>query len=212
VVAGIQNPAVVRIFQCAKTDGLLWYAMELVFGETLAQILQGPVEQRTALGIAIAIAEVLQVYHEHGLVHGDVKPASVMLDEKRQLRLLDIGLIGLTHEEGRLMQSDGSTRQVFYLCPAQARGGQCNARSDVYSLGCILFQLLAGRPPFIGGSFEEVVSAHEKQPVPCVSSALNIPARVDDVLAGMLHKDPFFRYDGMGFVITELEQVRGLIP
>jgi tRNA A-37 threonylcarbamoyl transferase component Bud32 len=212
VAAGIQHPAVVRIFQCAKTDGLLWYAMELVAGDTLAQVLQGPIEQRSALGLALALAEALQVYHEHGLVHGDVKPASVMLDENRQLRLLDIGLVGLTHEEGRLMQNDGSTRQVYYLCPAQARGGQCNVRSDIYSLGCILHHLLAGRPPYDGASFAEVVEAHERKPIPRIAASIGLPAKLDEILDCMLNKDPFWRYEAMRFVVSELKALRAILP
>ncbi|MBA2481244.1 MAG: protein kinase [Planctomycetes bacterium] len=212
VVAGIQHPAVVRIFQCAKTDGLLWYAMELVAGESLSQMVQERIEPRKAIGIALGLAEALQVYHEHGLVHGDVKPASVVIDEKKQLRVLDIGLVGLTHEEGRLMQSDGATRQVFYLCPVQARGGQCNVRSDIYSLGCILHHMLAGRPPFQGGSFAEVVEAHERTPIPLLADHLDLPPKIDEILGCMLNKDPFWRYEAMEFVAKELKDVRALLP
>jgi hypothetical protein len=212
IAAGIDDPAVVRIYQCAITEGRMWYSMELVEGESLATRMQEPLQRRDALDLALALGKALMAYHETGLVHGDVKPASVAFDEKRTLRLLDIGLIGLTSDEGRLLQAEGSTRQVFYLCPVQARGGQCNIRSDVYSLGCLLFQLLAGRPPFIGNSFEEVVKAHEREPVPCISAALNLPAQIDDVLSGMLHKDPFFRFEGMRFVLTELERVREQVP
>ncbi|MBA3708525.1 MAG: protein kinase [Planctomycetes bacterium] len=212
VAAGIQHPAVVRIFQCAKTDGVLWYAMELVAGETLAQLLQDPIAPRAALGIAIDLAEALQVYHEHGLVHGDVKPASVMIDGKKQLRLLDIGLIGLNQDEGRLVQSDGSTRQVYYLCPAQARGGQCNARSDIYSVGCILHHLLAGRPPYEGSTFAEVMAAHESLPIPRIATAVGFPPKLDEILTCMLNKDPFWRYEGMGFVVAELKELRTMLP
>jgi serine/threonine-protein kinase len=208
LAAGIEHPGVVRIYQSSEHAGVLWYSMELIEGETLAQRLQEPVKPYEALSLTIGLAEAIQAYHDTGLVHGDVKPQSVMFDRKGVLHLLDIGLIGLTNEEARLLQADGATRQVFYLCPAQAKGGQCNVRSDIYSIGCILFHLLAGRPPYIGSSFTEVVSAHERQPVPAVSGTLDMPAQIDEVLAGMMHKDPSHRYEAIGFAITALKQVR----
>lgn len=211
LAAGIEHPAVVRILQCARSDGMLWYTMELVEGESLAQRIQDRSPPAEALAVTIALGKALQAYHEAGLVHGDIKPASILFDAKKQVRLLDIGLIGLTNAESRLMQADGNTRQVFYLCPAQARGGQCNVRSDIYSVGCILHQLLTGRPPYVGNSFEEVVVAHERQPIPVISGSLNLPAKIDDVLGGMLHKDPFFRYDSIGYAIDELAEIQGTL-
>lgn len=211
LAAGIEHPAVVRLYRCGHDHGRLWYAMELVDGMTLAQRLQDPVRIEEALAIAIALGEALQAYHETGLVHGDVKPASVALQRGEGLRLLDIGLIGLDNDESRMLQAEGSTRQVFYLCPAQARGGQCNTRSDIYSLGCILHHLLTGRPPYVGTSYDDVVRAHETQPVPKLAASLNLPMLLDECLDGMLTKDPFFRYDQVGFAIDALKQVRDTV-
>jgi pSer/pThr/pTyr-binding forkhead associated (FHA) protein len=211
VVAGIQHPSVVRVHQCAKTNGVLWYSTELVHGDTVAQLLQKPVAPLAALSIAIRTAEALKAYHEYGLVHGDIQPASLTIDGRRTLRITDIGLIGLTNEEGRRLQQGATTRQVYYLCPAQAKGGQLFARSDIYSLGCLLVHLLTGRPPFEGDNFPAVVAAHLKNPVPQLAKKFGLTPKFDEILACMMHKDPFFRYEAMEFVVEELGSVRAIL-
>jgi serine/threonine-protein kinase len=211
IVAGIQHASVVRVHQCARNDGVLWYTTESIAGETLSQMLQKPVQPLAALSLAIKTAEALQAYHEYGLVHGDIQPASLTIDTHKKLRITDIGLIGLTNQEGRAMQLEAVTRQVYYLCPAQAQGGQVVARSDIYSLGCLLCHLLTGRPPYEGDNFQAVVAAHLKQPVPKLAQKYGLSPKFDEILACMMHKDPFFRYEAMEFVVEELGSVRAIL-
>jgi hypothetical protein len=204
----IGHPSAVRLLESASSEGRLWYGIQLGEGETLAQRLQEPLAPRAAMDIVLGIGGALAAYHEARLVHGDVNPSAIGFDDQGRPRLVDIGLVGLTTAEGRMLQVEGGARQVFYLCPVQARGGQWDARSDIYGLGCILFHLLAGRPPFVGESVEEVVGAHEHQPVPRLAASAGLPAKLDEVLAGMLHKDPFSRSGALGPVLRELGEVR----
>ncbi len=206
MAASIEHPGVVRIFRCGSDKQQLWYSMELVEGQTLAQRLQHPLAVDEAIAICLELGEIILAYHERGLVHGDVKPASACQVGKI-LRLLDIGLIGLSQQEAQLMQSDGNTRQIFYTCPVQARTGQCNARGDIYSIGCILHHMLVGRPPYIGGNFNEILEAHEQQPIPEIARILKLPPMLDEILAGMLQKDPFFRYNNMRSAMDALRSL-----
>jgi serine/threonine-protein kinase len=137
------------------------------------------------------------------LVYGDVQPRSIHL-QGETVRFADVGLVGLSDAECRLVQTDGLTRQVFYLCPVQAASGSRNVRGDLYGLGCILFHMLAGRPPFLGGTYAEVLARHQRDPLPALSGPLGLPERTDRILADMLHKDPFFRLDDLASAEAQL--------
>lgn len=211
--ASIRHDGVVRIHECGKDQGLLWYTMELVQGDTLEQLLKrdGAMEPPLALMIIEKAADALEAVHAAGLVHGDVKPATIMLTETGHVKILDIGVVGLSATETKAVQGDAATKQVFYLAPEQARGGASDIRGDVYSLGCALFNALTGKVPFGGATFKEVVAAHEKQPVPQIAKGLGLPAKVDTVLAQMLNKNPEWRFETMAVVKTELRALRELV-
>ncbi len=213
VAASIHDDGIVKIHECGKDQGLLWYTMELVEGDTLEQLLKrdGPMEPPLALMIIEKAAAALQSAHEKGLVHGDVKPATIMLTETGHVKILDIGVVGLSGNESRMVQGIAATKQVFYLAPEQARGGASDVRSDVYSLGCVLFHALTGKVPFGGTDFKAVVAAHESQPVPEVAKRLKLPLAVDKVLQQMLNKNVSWRYESMTEVRTALRELRELV-
>jgi serine/threonine protein kinase len=209
--AGLKHPDLIRVYQCGKDDGLIWYATEPPAGSTLAQLIHRGFTPLQATQVVLDLCRLLHVYHEAGLVHGDITPALVHLDDAGKVRLGSFGLAGLNSTNRRRLQSAGSTRQVYYLDPDQARSGDCNVRSDGYSVGCILVQLLTGRPPFIGANFAEVLEAHTSQPIPPVAQQLGLPPLLDEILSGLLAKNAFHRYNDLAPAITDLNTLRALL-
>lgn len=209
--AGLKHPELIRVYQCGKDDGLIWYATEAPAGSTLAQLVHRGFTPLQAVQTVLGLCRLLHVYHEAGLVHGDITPAQVHLDDAGKVRLGSFGLAGLNSTNRKRLQAAGSTRQVYYLDPDQARSGDCNVRSDGYSVGCVLVQLLTGRPPFIGANFQEVMEAHASQPVPVLAQQLGLPPLLDGILAGFLAKNPFQRYNDLGPAIADLEALRAMI-
>lgn len=209
--AAIKHPDLIRVYQCGRDDGLIWYATERPAGATLAQLVHQGFTPRRALETVLKLCRLLHLYHEAGLVHGDIKPSLVHLDEAGRVRLGSFGLAGLNSVNRKRLQSEGATRQVFYLCPEQARTGNGNVKSDLYSLGCILVHLLTGRPPFIGNTYQEAQAAHLTQPVPKLAEPLQLPTAFDAFLDGLLAKDTFDRYDDLAPAIRDLEAVLALL-
>lgn len=208
LAVNVRHPGTVRIHRAGAIGRTAWYSTDVPSGENLAHRLGSPFDPALALDIAISLCDSLIPYGEAGLVHGDLNPRSLGMAGERAVRLLDIGLIGLNDVERQRAQARGSTRQVYYLCPQQAQRGDCNARSDMYSIGCILVQMLTGRPPYIGADFAAIMAAHQQQPVPRLAAQLNLPAILDTVLADLLHKEQFFRYDTTAMALTRLREVR----
>lgn len=210
-MAGLKHPELTRIYQCGRDDGLIWYATEPPAGSTLAQLVHRGFTPLQAVETVLGLCRLLHVYHEAGLVHGDITPAQILLDDAGKVRLGSFGLAGLGSANRKRLQAAGQTRQVYYLDPDQARTGDCNVRSDGYSVGCLLVHLLTGRPPFIGANFQEVLQAHLAQPIPALAAGMGLPTVLDGILEGFLAKNSFNRYNDLGPAISDLEQLHAMI-
>jgi len=209
--AGLKHPDLIRVYQCGRDNGLIWYATQEPSGSTLAQLVHQGFTPLRAVDALLGLCRLLDTYHEAGLVHGDIKPSLVHLDGDGKVRLGSFGLVGLNSANRKRLQSAAATRQVFYLDPEQARSGDCNVLSDGYSIGCIFVQLLTGRPPYIGNSYEEVLKAHQDSPVPTIAAAMRLPTMVDEIIAGWLAKIPFQRYDDLKPAIRDLGLLREML-
>ncbi len=208
--ASLTHDGLVKIHECGVHEGLLWYTMELVHGDTLDSLLQrdGKMEPMLALMIIEKAADALQAAHAAGLSHGDVKPATIMLTESGHVKILDIGVAGLSVRQTRRAQNAAATRQVYYLAPEQAIGGKSDAAGDVYSLGCVLVHALTGKPPYGGADFDTIATAHTNQPLPLVAQKLELPEAVDKVISQMMAKNPEWRYESMQEVKNALHGLR----
>ena len=207
----IRHDGMVKIHESGiDEDGMVWYAMELVHGDTLEALLkrEGPMEPPLALLLAEKVAQALSAAHALDLVHGDLKPATIMVEETGHVKVLDIGMAGLTPSECRLVQGAAATRQVFYLAPEQAKGGVNDVRSDIYSLGCVIHHALSGKVPFPGAAFDDIVAAHANQPVPPLAAKLGLPPAVDSLLAKMMAKSAIARPASMDDVVAALRALR----
>ena len=202
LAASIDHPNIVPIYEAGELGELLFIAMRYVEGADLKERLRhGPLEPREAIGILAQVASALDAAHARGLVHRDVKPSNVLLDTGAGLDgsdhayLADFGLTKrLTDESGT--GDDGHLMgTIDYVAPEQITGEDVDGRADVYSLGCVLYECLAGEPPFRRKSDVAVVFAHlEAEPPPLSAERPELPVALDAVIARALAKDPEQRY------------------
>jgi serine/threonine-protein kinase len=203
--AALNHPNVVDVYDAASEGDTHYLVMELVEGPTLADVIarEAPMPEARALDIAGRIAAALQVAHERGLVHHDVKPANVMFDSDGSVKVTDFGI-------ARAASSDITTIQGTppYVAPEQARGGRADPRSDVYSLGCVLFEMLTGRPPFVGDGASSVIMQHIERTPPRVGDFRDdVSPNVEEVVRRALAKEPAERYQSAEDLRADIERV-----
>jgi serine/threonine protein kinase/tetratricopeptide (TPR) repeat protein len=211
--ARLDHPNIARAHDADQAGGLHFLVMEFVEGMSLAQVLarRGPLPVAHACHYVRQAALGLQHAHEHGMVHRDIKPQNLMLAPKGLLKVLDFGLARVQSERQggpRLTRLDSFMGTPLYVAPEQATDARkADTRSDIYSLGCTLYALLAGRPPFMGESVSEIVLAHiEKAPRPLHEVRPDVPAALSAVVAKMLAKHPDRRYQ------QPVEVAQALVP
>ncbi|MCK6491192.1 MAG: serine/threonine protein kinase, partial [Planctomycetes bacterium] len=216
LAALVQAPQVVRVLASGVRQGHPWLAMELVEGRSLAEDLRSasrPPPPPTAAGFALQAARGLAAAHACGLVHRDIKPANLLLDGDDALKIADFGLARLAGAS-TLTRTGTVLGTPQYLSPEQGRGLEADHRGDLYSLGCVLFELLTLRPPFISGSVEALIFQHNYAEPP-LPTALNpdVPADLQAVCLKCLQKDPARRYADAATLVEDLERVAaGLAP
>jgi len=198
LAAGLDHPNVVPIFEAGDDDGRLFIAMRYVAGGDLRALLrrEGMLAPARAIGIAAQIADALDAAHRRDLVHRDVKPSNVLLDDadgREHCYLADFGLTQRTAEAD--LADAHLVGTVAYVAPEQIRGDPIDGRADQYALAALLFECLTGTAPFEGRSDVAVIFAHLEEPVPAASGRdPSLPAAVDAVLARGMAKDPGERF------------------
>jgi serine/threonine protein kinase/streptogramin lyase len=202
LAASLDHPNIVPIYQAGEADGRIFISMRYVEGDDLKRVLRkGPLSPEYALALVSQVASALDEAHARGLVHRDVKPSNVLLapaaghEGADHVYLADFGLTQ------RLVQQELSPDQVplmgtiDYVAPEQIRGEAVDGRADVYSLGCLLFECLAGEPPFRHKSEIALLFAHlRKEPPSLIARRPDLPPQVDSVIATALAKEPEARY------------------
>lgn len=204
----LRHPGIVRVLDHGVDDGRPWYAMELLEGDTLASVRRrlhrGAGAPRIACGgelrwvltLAGRLCDALAYLHGQGLVHRDLKPENVFLRQDGQPVLLDFGLSrtasgARAREATEAPLADGTPA---YVAPEQIRGEQVDARADLYSLGCMLYELVAGRPPFVGEDVDGVLRKHlHEAPDPVGAIVGGVPGEVESLVARLLAKSPWER-------------------
>jgi serine/threonine-protein kinase len=221
VLASLNHPNIAGIYGLEHAGGKKFLVMELVSGETLAErIARGPLAADEALGIAKGICDAVEAAHERGIVHRDLKPANVKITPDSTVKVLDFGLAkDLATGPAASAASNSPTVNMSathpgviigtaaYMSPEQARGRNADHRSDVFSLGCILYEMLAGRQAFSGDDASEILAAVIKSEPDRAALPANLDPRVRGLLDRCLEKNPKRRWQAIGDVRIEIENV-----
>jgi len=213
MAAGFTHPNVVTVHDVGETSGQPYLVMELIDGRTLAEVLaeQGPLPVETALAAADALLAALGAAHERGLVHRDVKPANVLIGRDGRVKLADFGIATAIQGASAGLTATGQVIGTpTYLSPEQVDGREATPRTDLYALGVVLYEMLAGVPPFRADHAVAVALAHRDDPVPPLEAHReDLPAGLASVVGRALEKDPADRFADAGEMRTALSAIRG---
>ncbi len=217
--AGLNHPNIVSVYDTGEEmdpqtrTPVPYIVMELVEGRTLRDILREgrPILPRRALEFTVGVLEALAYSHKAGIIHRDIKPANVMLTSTGIVKVMDFGIARAVADTSSTMtQTAAVIGTAQYLSPEQARGETVDARSDIYSAGCLMYELLVGRPPFQGDSPVSVAYQHvREQPVPPSQLDAEITAPMDAVVLKALAKDPDDRYATAGEMRDDVQRILG---
>jgi len=226
--SSLNHPNILTIHEIGEADSTRFIVTEFIDGETLRQRLsQSPLELREALDITIQVASALVAAHKVRIVHRDVKPENIMVRRDDGLvKVLDFGLAklseppavagGFTTDEEAQTRMQNQTRPgvvmgtVAYMSPEQARGQEVDARTDIFSLGVVLYEMVTGKVPFAGSSTNEVISAilSKEQSAPLARFAHNVPDRLEEIVTKALTKDREERYQSAKDLLIDLKRLK----
>lgn len=222
VARKVSHRHVCRVYDVGEAKGRHFISMEYVRGEDLAALLKraGRMAPRRAVEVARQLSAALSAIHETGALHRDLKSANVMIDERGDVRVMDFGLAKLTDEAADNGSADERAQVLTgpgmlmgtarYMSPEQARGLKLDARTDVWSLGVVIYELVAGRVPFTGGSAADVISSllHE-EPLPLAHVAPDAPAGLERIVKKAISKNREERYQSARALAADLEALSG---
>ncbi|SIS62352.1 Stk1 family PASTA domain-containing Ser/Thr kinase [Salimicrobium salexigens] len=191
----LNHPNIVNIFDVGEEQGIYYMVMELIEGMTLKKYIQyhSPVDPAEAVGIMRQITEAMDYAHANGLIHRDIKPQNILISPQGTVKVTDFG-IAMALSSTALTQTNSVLGSVHYLSPEQARGGTATRRSDIYSLGIVLFELLTGRLPFSGESPVSVALKHLQHDTPSISKYTEVPQSIENIVLKATAKNPLHRY------------------
>lgn len=196
IVASLQHPHILPVFDYGEADGYTYLVMPLVEGGTLGDYLKGsPISYAETERIISQLCDALEYAHSQGLVHRDVKPSNILLDERGNCLLSDFGITKIIEGTAQFTQTGGFVGTPIYMSPEQGLGQKLDGRSDIYSLGIILYQMITGRVPYDAETPIAVVYKHINDPLPLPRQIdPSIPESVERVLLKSLAKNPEDRY------------------
>nr|WP_064093754.1 Stk1 family PASTA domain-containing Ser/Thr kinase [Rossellomorea aquimaris] len=195
----LAHPNIVSIYDVGEEDDLYYIVMEYVNGMTLKQYIQqhSPVNVDKAIDIMKQLTFALSHAHQNHIVHRDIKPHNILVDEHENVKITDFG-IAMALTATSITQTNSVLGSVHYLSPEQARGGMATKKSDIYSLGIVMFELLTGRLPFSGESAVSIALKHLQSETPSLKRwNPSIPQSVENIVLKATAKDPFRRYDSL---------------
>jgi serine/threonine protein kinase len=201
VAASIDHPNVIPILDAGDESGVLFISMRLVEGTDLRALIaqEGRVDPLRAARIVRQVGGALDAAHAHGLVHRDVKPANVLLGRADHVYLSDFGLAKRAEEAGGLTRQGSIVARAEYVAPEQLLEDRVDALTDVYALGCLLFEALTGEPPFVGSKEGPAMLAHVNAPPPSpLERVPGLPPQFDEVVRRAMAKEPGQRYPSAG--------------
>ena len=219
--AKLSHPNVVAAYDADEHQGMHYLVMEYVEGRDLASIVKdlGVLDVQQAADCTLQAARGLQYAHEQGIVHRDMKPGNLLLDKKGTVKILDMGLALIAGAEvapagpERLTNTGQVMGTCDYMAPEQALDTHAaDHRADIYALGCTLYRLLTGKPPYEGETLMQILLAHRESPIPSLCEARpEAPVELDACFQRMVAKEPGDRQQSMAEVVAELEAVLAVL-
>lgn len=205
--AGLVNPNVVNVYDVGVENGIYYIVMELVEGITLKKYIEkrGKLPYKEAVSIAIQVANGMDAAHKHKIVHRDIKPQNIIISKEGKVKVTDFGIAKVA--SSATINTSASMGSVHYISPEQARGGYSDERSDIYSLGITLFEMLTGTVPFDGDSAVSVAVQHIQDSIPAPSLLVEgIPVSVDKIVLKSTQKKTDRRYQTASDFIVDLKK------
>jgi eukaryotic-like serine/threonine-protein kinase len=218
--SALNHPNILTIYGIGEADSACFIATEYIDGITLRdRLMKGPMEIGEILDVGMQVASALSAAHEAGIVHRDIKPENIMLRRDGYVKVLDFGLAKLTENAASRKHTDASTLletdpgvvmgTIIYMSPEQARGMTVDGRSDIWSLGVVLYEMVAGRPPFQGGTKSDVIALIlQKEPQPLARFCPSVPAELERIVRKALAKDCEERYQGVKDLMIDLRRLK----
>ena len=204
---GLSHPNVVSVYDVGEQFGTYFIVMELVEGFTLKQYIEkkGKLSQHDAVQVTMQVARGLNAAHEQGIIHRDVKPQNIMVSKDGKIKVTDFGIARINDTQISGANTMGS---VHYISPEQARGGVCDERSDIYSLGITLYEMVTGRVPFEGESTVDVALKHIKEPItPPSEYEPDMIPNLEKIILKCTQKKPDYRYRSMSALLDDLKRL-----
>lgn len=204
--AGLSHPNIVNVYDVGDDGGLYYIVMELVEGITLKRFIErkGKLDVKEAVGIAIQIAQGMEAAHDNHIIHRDIKPQNIIISRDGKVKVTDFGIAKATNSNTITSNAMGS---VHYLSPEQARGGYSDEKSDIYSLGVTIYEMLSGKVPFAGDNTVSVALAHiQGEAMPLRELDPTIPNSVDKIVQKCMQKRPEKRYHSASELIADLKK------
>lgn len=203
---GLEHPNIVNVYDVGEDHGVYFIVMELVEGITLKDYIEKKrrLSAREATSIAIQVSMGLEAAHNKNIVHRDIKPQNIIISTDGKVKVTDFGIARAASSQTMSATAVGS---VHYISPEQARGGYCDTRSDIYSFGVTLYEMMTGKVPFEGDNTVTVALAHLEEPMER-PSAVNpsVPVSLEKIILKCTQKKPEYRYGSMGEVIEDLRR------
>ncbi|MEY2430458.1 MAG: eukaryotic-like serine/threonine-protein kinase, partial [Acidimicrobiaceae bacterium] len=211
--ANLNHPNIVSVYDWGQEQGTYFIVMEYIDGRSLADILrsEGPLHPQRAAEVASDIAAALGFAHRNGVVHRDVKPGNVLISPSGQVKVADFGIARAlgADPDSNLTQAGSVMGTATYFAPEQAQGHPLDPRSDLYSLGVVLYEMVTGRPPFSGESPVAIAYKHvQEQPAPPRHVNTNVPSDLEAVILKLLSKNPQARYPSAEDLRADLRRFR----
>src|SRR6185436_18261036 len=220
--SSLNHPNIITIHEIGQSDGAHFIATELIDGLTLRQQLaSGPMKLPAALDVAIQVASALTAAHVVGVIHRDIKPENIMLRSDGYVKVLDFGLAKLSEAPAPSTNTEAPTIARFesepgtilgtalYMSPEQARGLKMDARTDIFSLGVVVYELVTGNAPFAGDTMIDVLAAIiDKEPPPLSSYLPSAPAELQRIVSKTLRKDREERYQTVKDLLIDLKSLK----